>query len=86
MTTSSPKYSFVLPADKGEFLTELIDSILAQSYKDFALIIVDDASPDDIKGVVDSYDDWCSLFVSTSRIVGESGINFEYKGSGLLML
>ena len=27
-----------------------------------------------------------SLIVSTSGIVGESGINFEYKGSGLLML
>ena len=26
------------------------------------------------------------LIVSTSGIVGESGINFEYKGSGLLML
>ena len=42
----SPKYSFVLPAYKATFLREAIDSILAQSYTDFELIIVNDASPD----------------------------------------
>ena len=50
MTPTAIKYSFVLPAYKSQFLKESIDSILAQSYKDFELIIVDDASPDDIGG------------------------------------
>ena len=39
------KYSFVLPAFKNDYLKEAIDSILSQSYKDFELIIIDDASP-----------------------------------------
>lgn len=51
------KYSFVLPAYKGNFLKETIDSILMQSYKNFELIIVDDASPDDIDKIVAEYND-----------------------------
>jgi len=50
-------FSFVLPAYKGRYLSESIDSILAQDYKDFELIVVDDCSPDSIREIVDSYDD-----------------------------
>lgn len=46
------KYSFVLPAYKIDYLKDAIDSILAQSYTDYELIIVDDVSPDDIFSVV----------------------------------
>lgn len=51
------KYSFVLPAYKARFLKEAIDSILAQTYTDFELIIVNDASPEDLDSIVHSYDD-----------------------------
>lgn len=51
------KYSFVLPAYKARFFREAIDSILAQTYKDFELIIVNDASPEDLDSIVNSYDD-----------------------------
>lgn len=51
------KYSFVLPAYKARFFSEALDSILAQTYKDFELIIVNDASPDDLDSIVKSYDD-----------------------------
>lgn len=51
------KYSFVLPAYKARFLREAIDSILAQTYKEFELVIVNDASPEDLESIVKSYND-----------------------------
>lgn len=51
------RISFILPAYKGIYLRESIDSILAQDYTDFELIVVDDCSPDSIREIVDSYDD-----------------------------
>ena len=51
------KYSFVLPAYKARFFKEAIDSILAQTYTEFELIIVNDASPEDLDAIVRSYDD-----------------------------
>ena len=51
------KYSFVLPAYKAKYLREAIDSILNQTYTDFELIIVNDASPEDLESIVDSYND-----------------------------
>lgn len=49
--------SFVLPAYKAKFLSQAIDSILNQSYANFELIIVDDASPENLEKIVDSYQD-----------------------------
>lgn len=51
------KFSVTIPAYKVNFLQEAIDSILAQTYTDFELIIVDDCSPNDIESVVRRYDD-----------------------------
>ena len=51
------KYSFVLPAYKARFFREALDSILAQTYKDFELIIVNDASPEDLDSIVKGYSD-----------------------------
>ena len=49
------KFSIAIPAFKAKYLKECIDSILAQTYKDFELIIVNDASPEDIDSVVKPY-------------------------------
>lgn len=51
------KYAFLLPAYKSQFLKEALESILNQTYQDFEIIVSDDCSPEDIKAVVDKFDD-----------------------------
>ena len=52
-----PRFSFVLPVFKANYLSESIDSILNQTMSDFELIIVNDQSPDDIDSIVFSFND-----------------------------
>lgn len=52
-----PKFSITIPAYKGQYLAEAIESILAQTCSDFELIIVDDCSPENLKDIVDKYND-----------------------------
>lgn len=51
------RFSISIPAFKGAFLSECIESILCQTYKDFELIIVNDASPEDLDSIVNCYSD-----------------------------
>lgn len=51
------KFSITIPAFKASYLKECIESILCQTYKDFELIIVNDASPEDLTSIVNSFSD-----------------------------
>ena len=51
------RYSIAIPAYKSKFLQECISSVLSQSYGDFELIIVNDASPERIDEIVSSFKD-----------------------------
>ena len=58
------RFSFVLPAWKGKYLRESVSSILAQTYTDFELVIVDDCSPENLKEIVSSFHKRDSQFIS----------------------
>ncbi len=53
-----PKLSVVMPShNHGEFIAEAISSILAQSFADLELIIVDDGSTDFSADEIRRFDD-----------------------------
>ena len=53
--TRQPAISIIVPVYKAErFLNECIDSILAQTFPDFELILVDDGSPDTCPALCDA--------------------------------
>ena len=52
----SPKVSVIVPVYKVEkYLPECIESILAQTFPDFELLLVDDGSPDNSGAICDDY-------------------------------
>lgn len=65
--------SFVLPAYKREFLAEAIHSILSQTYQDFQLIIVNDASPYNLYEIVSQFNDSRIFYYENSQNLG--GVN-----------
>jgi glycosyltransferase involved in cell wall biosynthesis len=53
---TQPKISVIVPVYKGEkYLAACLDSILAQTFKDFELILLDDGSPDKSGEICDEY-------------------------------
>lgn len=51
------KYCFLVPAYKARFFDEALCSILQQTYRDFEVLVSDDCSPEDLKQIVDKYND-----------------------------
>ena len=51
-----PLVSVIIPAyNRGWILTEAIDSVLTQDFKDYELIVVDDGSTDNTRAILDTY-------------------------------
>lgn len=51
-----PELSIIVPVYKVEkYLPKCIDSILAQTFRDFELILIDDGSPDNCGAICDDY-------------------------------
>ena len=75
------KFSFVLPAYKASFLRQAIDSILAQTYTDFELIVVDDDSPDELFSVVGLYKDARIRYYRNDRNIGGKDLVAQWNHS-----
>ncbi len=55
-SSNNPKVSVIIPTyNRAWILKEAIDSVLAQDFKDFELIVVDDGSSDDTEQILDAY-------------------------------
>ena len=51
-----PKISVIVPVYKAEkYIRRCVDSILAQTFTDFELLLVDDGSPDNSGAICDEY-------------------------------
>jgi glycosyltransferase involved in cell wall biosynthesis len=54
--SKNPEVSVIIPTyNRAYFLKEAIDSVLAQDFKDFELIVVNDGSTDNTGQILDSY-------------------------------
>ena len=67
------KVSVCIPTyNRSDYLKYAINSVLAQSYRDFELIVCDDGSIDDTKEVVNSYQDSRLRYVRHPQNIGRS--------------
>lgn len=72
---NNPKVTVLSPVyNRKDMLIKAIDSVLKQSFSDFEYIIVDDASTEDIKSVVESFADPRLVYVKhdENRMMAES--------------
>ncbi|WP_171006494.1 glycosyltransferase [Pseudomonas sp. 2FG] len=68
MSEGYPKVSLVVPVYNAEgYIAEAIDSILAQSYENIELIVIDDGSSDGSLKIINAYADRCTVISQENR-------------------
>ncbi len=56
--SNTPKVTVLMPVyDAAKYLREAIDSILAQSFRNFEFLVIDDGSTDDSRAIIESYEE-----------------------------
>jgi glycosyltransferase involved in cell wall biosynthesis len=71
---NAPMVSVCIPVYKGtSHLAITIESVLAQSFEDFELLIIDDHSPEDMEAIVGSYRDPRIRFLRNPENLGAEG-------------
>ena len=85
--THTPKVTVVITTyNRANLLPRAVESVLAQTYTDYEIIIVDDCSSDDTQDVVAGFDDWrihsfrheCNKGPSAARNTGIFNANGKY--------
>jgi glycosyltransferase involved in cell wall biosynthesis len=70
-----PKVSIIMPVhNAGAFIAEAIESVFSQSWQDWELIIIDDASSDNTAQVIGTYTDPRLRYERRERIGSPSGV------------
>jgi glycosyltransferase involved in cell wall biosynthesis len=73
------KVAVIVPNyNHARYLTQRIDSVLAQTYRDFKLLILDDLSPDDSREVIERYRSDSRVSVEYNA-VNSGGTYFQWK-------
>lgn len=67
-------FSILLPVYKAQYLRECIESIIAQTYKHWELIIINDASPDPIDDIIKDYNDTRIYYRTNETNVGSKDL------------
>jgi len=81
LNQSHPAITVVIPThNRASFLKRAIDSVLSQTWKDFELIIVDDASTDNTAEIIRSYYDSRIVYIRHQENKGGSAA----RNSGIL--
>ncbi|MFM8332409.1 MAG: glycosyltransferase family 2 protein [Candidatus Methylumidiphilus sp.] len=71
---SVPTVSVCIPTYRGEaYISEAIESVLAQDYTDFEVVVIDDNSPDQTAALVSSYQDARVRYVKNPSNLGPEG-------------
>lgn len=68
------KFSVTIPAYKKKYLRETIDSVLAQMYQNYEVVIVNDASPYDLDVIVGQYSDPRIRYFKNERNCGAKDV------------
>lgn len=69
-----PAISVCIPTYRGAaYLRAAIDSVLAQTFTDFELVVIDDNSPDDTAAIVRSYSDARIRYLHNATNLGPEG-------------
>ena len=67
-------FTVTIPAYKRKFFKEAIVSILEQTYPNWELVIVDDASPEDLNSVVREFDDSRIKYYRNDKNIGAENV------------
>ena len=68
------KFSIAIPAYKGKYLQETIDSVLAQTCKNYEVVIVNDSSPYNLDNIINRYSDSRIRYFKNERNCGAKDV------------
>ena len=79
----SGKVSVIIPTfNREKFITKAIDSVMAQTYQDFEIIVLDDGSTDNTRELLGRYNDRVKYFYQENRGIASARNEAIKRSSG----